>query len=629
MAAAMQHRGPDEDGFLVNEPRAPGLALGMRRLSIIDLKTGHQPVWNETGDVAVIFNGELYNYRELRERLTLSGHRFTTQSDTEILVHAWEEWGEDCLDELRGMFALALLDLRKRYATAPLLFLARDPLGIKPLYYTQTAEGFAFASELRALLAGKIAPKRLSQDALTSYFLFGSVSEPVALLDGVFSLPPGHRMLLYVPERRRVPRARAWWDATRSPEGKDARATRDFSSAARRLRPLLEDAVRAHLIADVPVGLFLSSGLDSSVIAALAARARAGICSFTLSFPGTAYDESPLARSVAKHCGTQHREIPLKGDAIVSRLNEAVAALDQPSMDGINTYFVSWAAREAGLKVALSGLGGDELFGGYPTFADTPRLMRLIRMAWFVPAPLRKAVAPLVRAAIAGRSSADAARKAVAAWLRPDALPHAYFFTRALFPVGAELSRLTEPRFRPSSVAADGVTLEPTWLGWLERAADEARKLEAMGGISWLEMRCYMASTLLRDTDSVSMARSLEVRVPLLDTPLVEFVNALPDAVRRRDGSPKALLKEAIGDLLPQEILTQKKRTFTLPWEEWLRGPLRKRIEASFAEPAAELAPYLRGDGVREVWSAFLAGKTSWSRPWSIYVLNEWCRKHL
>jgi asparagine synthase (glutamine-hydrolysing) len=629
MAAAMQHRGPDDDGFLVNEPRAPGLALGMRRLSIIDLKTGHQPVWNETGDVAVIFNGELYNYRELRERLTLSGHRFTTQSDTEILVHAWEEWGEDCLDELRGMFALALLDLRKRYATAPLLFLARDPLGIKPLYYTQTADGFAFASEVRTLLAGKITPKKLSQDALTSYFLFGSVSEPVALLDGVFSLPPGHRMLLYVPERRRVPRARAWWDATRSPEAKDGRATRDFSSATRSLRPLLEDAVRAHLIADVPAGLFLSSGLDSSVIAALAARERAGICSFTLSFPGTAYDESPLARSVAKHCGTQHREVPLKGDAIVSRLDEALAALDQPSMDGINTYFVSWAAREAGLKVALSGLGGDELFGGYPTFTDTPRIMRLIRMAWFVPAPLRKALAPLVRAAVAGRSRADAARKTVAAWLQPDTLPHAYFFTRALFPVGAELSRLIEPRFRPSSVAADGVTLEPTWLGWLERAADEARKLEAMGGISWLEMRCYMASTLLRDTDSVSMARSLEVRVPLLDTPLVEFVNALPDAVRRRDGSPKALLKEAIGDLLPQEILTQKKRAFTLPWEEWLRGPLRKRIEASFAEPAAELAPYLRGDGVSEVWNAFLAGKTSWSRPWSIYVLNEWCRKHL
>jgi asparagine synthase (glutamine-hydrolysing) len=629
MAAAMRHRGPDGEGFLLNEPRAPGLALGMRRLSIIDLKTGSQPLWNEARDVAVIFNGELYNYQELRERLTLSGHRFSTQSDTEILVHAWEEWGEDCLEELRGMFALALLDLRKRYATAPLLFLARDPLGIKPLYYAQTSDGFGFASEIRALLAGGMAPKALSRDALTSYFLFGSISEPVTLLDGVFSLPPGHRMLLYVPERRRMPRARAWWDPTRSPAAKEAQATRDFAAATKGLRPRLEDAIRAHLIADVPVGLFLSSGLDSGAIAALAARQRAGISSFTLSFPGTTYDEAPLARSVAQHCRTKHREIPLQGDAMVSRLDEAVAALDQPSMDGVDTYFVSWAARETGLKVALSGLGGDELFGGYATFADTPRIRSLTRMAWFMPRPLRKAVAPLLRGAIARGGSMDAGRKAVAAWLSPDALPHPYFFARALFPVGSELSRLIEPQFRPSSVAADGVTLEPTWLGWLERAADGARKLEGMGSVSWLEMRSYTASTLLRDTDSVSMARSLEVRVPLLDTPLVESVGALPDVARRRAAQTKALLAEAVADLLPREILVQRKRTFTLPWEEWLRGALRKRLEASFADPAAGLVPYLHSDGVHKVWSSFLAGKTSWSRPWSIYVRNEWCRRHL
>src|SRR5436190_14458504 len=236
MAAAMRHRGPDDDGFLVDEVRAPGLALGMQRLSIIDLKTGHQPVWNETRDVAVIFNGELYNYRELRERLILFGHRFSTQSDTEILVHAWEEWGEDCLEELRGMFALALLDLRQRYATAPILFLARDPLGIKPLYYTQTPDGFAFASEVRALLASGAVPKRLSQDAVTAYLLFGSISEPVTLVEGVFSLPPGHHMLLHVPERRRTPRARPWWDPTISPSARDARKPRDLPSAAKKLR---------------------------------------------------------------------------------------------------------------------------------------------------------------------------------------------------------------------------------------------------------------------------------------------------------------------------------------------------------------------------------------------------------
>lgn len=628
MAAAMRHRGPDEDGFLVGDARAPGLALGMRRLSIIDLAGGHQPTWNETKDVAVIFNGELYNYRDLRERLTLCGHRFSTQSDTEILVHAWEEWGEDSLTELRGMFAFALLDLRERYATAPILLLARDPLGIKPLYYTQTPEGFAFASEIRALLAGGVAPKRLSQDAVTSYLLFGSVSEPVTLLEGVFSLPPGHRMLLHVPERRRVPRARPWWDLAVSPAAREPRKPRDLASAAKQLRPLLEDAVRAHLIADVPVGLFLSSGLDSGAIAALAAQARGGIESFTLTFPGTAFDEGELARLAAKRFKTKHTEVPLSGESMVARLDEALAALDQPTMDGINTYFVSWAARQVGLKVALSGLGGDELFAGYQTFADTPRLSKLIKCAWFMPSVVRRATASLVAGLAARPGSPDAGRKAAAAWAYPDALPHPYFFARTLFPPG-QLERVIEARYRPSTVSADGVTLDPTWLGWLERTADEARKLEPVAEVSWLEMRTYMASTLLRDTDAVSMAQSLEVRVPLLDTPLVEFVGSLPDAARWRPGTQKALLAKALDELLPPEILGQKKRTFTLPWEEWLRGPLRARMEASFADPAPALAAYLRSGGMQTVWTDFLSGKTTWSRPWSLYVLNEWCRRHL
>jgi asparagine synthase (glutamine-hydrolysing) len=628
MAAAMQHRGPDEDGFLFGDARAPGLALGMRRLSIIDLPGGHQPIWNETRDVAVVFNGELYNYRDLRERLALCGHRFATKSDTEILVHAWEEWGEDALDELRGMFAFALLDFRARYATAPILFLARDPLGIKPLYYTQSPDGFAFASEVRALLASGAVPKKLSQDALTAYLLFGSVSEPVTLIDGVFSLPPGHRMLLHVPERRRVPRARPWWDPALSPAARDTRKPEDFSSAAKKLRPLLEDAVRAHLIADVPIGLFLSSGLDSGAIAALAAKAQAGIQSFTLTFPGTAFDEAELAGVIAKHCQTKHTEVPLDGTSVVERLDEAIAALDQPTMDAVNTYFVSWAARKVGLKVALSGIGGDELFAGYQTFADTPRFTRLIRAAWFVPSSVRRLTAPLIAGLAGQRSSPDAARKATAAWIYPDALPHPYFFTRTLFPPGP-LEKIIEPRFRPSTIGADGVTLEPTWLGWLERTADETRKLEPVAGISWLEMRSYMASTLLRDTDSVSMAQSLEVRVPLLDTPLVEFVSSLPDLARRQPGIQKALLTRALGELLPEKILAQRKRTFTLPWEEWLRGPLRARLEACFAEPAAALQSFLRPGGMQGVWNDFLAGKTTWSRPWSLYVLNEWCRRHL
>jgi asparagine synthase (glutamine-hydrolysing) len=628
MAAALVHRGPDEDGFLVNDKRAAGVALGMRRLSIIDLAGGHQPVWNETHDVAVVFNGELYNYRELRERLSLVGHQFSTHSDTEILVHGWEEWGEDLLGELRGMFALALLDLRKDLATVPLLFLARDPLGIKPLYYAQTADGFAFASEVRALLALRSVERKLSPDALTSYLLFGSVSEPVTLVEGVFSLPPGHRLLLHIPERRRSPRARPWWDPTRSSAARDPRKPRDSASASVRVRTMLEDAVKAHLIADVPVGLFLSSGLDSSAIAVLAGRAQRGIQSFTLTFPDTAFDEGPLAKLVAARTATTHTEVPLHGKEVVARMDEALAALDQPTMDGINTYFVSWAAREVGLKVALSGLGGDELFGGYRTFADTPKLEKLGSVARFVPGVIRRLSASMVTSVLRRNASSDAARKAGAVWIKPDALPHAYFFARLLFPP-CEVAKLANPRYRRSSVANDGVTLDPTWLAWLERVADQAGSAGPAARVSWLEMRTYMASTLLHDTDSVSMARSLEVRVPFLDTPLVEFVSTLPDEVRVQPAVSKALLRDALAGMIPPEILHQKKRTFTLPWEEWLRSALREPVAKSLKELSPALTGHLHSDGVARVWDNFQRGLTTWSRPWSLYVLNEWCRRHL
>lgn len=311
---------------------------------------------------------------------------------------------------------------------------------------------------------------------------------------------------------------------------------------------------------------------------------------------------------------------------MVSRIEEALCALDQPTMDAINTFFVSWAARQTGLKVALSGLGGDELFAGYQTLPDSLRLARLTSAARFVPGFLRRMVAPLLAGFLSGSRSPDAASKAVSAWKDPAALPHPYYFARLLFPPD-HLSSITDPRFRPSTVSADGSTLEPTWLGWLQRAADEARHMESVGGIAWLELRSYMASTLLRDTDAVSMAHSLEVRVPLLDTPLVEFICALPDAARRRAGEQKALLVTALDDVLPRQILEQKKRTFTLPWEEWLRGPLRARVEAGLAEAAPALAAYWKETGVRRVWTAFLEGKTTWSRPWSLFVLNEWCRR--
>jgi len=281
-----------------------------------------------------------------------------------------------------------------------------------------------------------------------------------------------------------------------------------------------------------------------------------------------------------------------------------------------------------GLKVALSGLGGDELFAGYSTFADTSKLVQLELVSRFIPGAFRRITAPLVNSILARNGTVDAARKASDAWLMPDILPHPYFFTRLLFPP-SELSRLADPHFRNSAVANDGVSLDPTWLGWLERVADQAKAMEPIAGISWLETRTYMASTLLRDTDSVSMARSLEVRVPLLDTPLVEFVSSLSDAARTQSGVSKGLLREAMAGLIPGEILSQKKRTFTLPWEEWLRTSLKTRVETSLKDLAPVLGNELNALGVQSVWDNFLNAQTTWSRPWSLYVLNEWCRRHL
>lgn len=624
----MTHRGPDDDGF-VAAPVSPGAAVGMRRLSIIDLAGGHQPIFNETGDVGVVCNGEIYNFRELRKTLEAAGHRFRTRSDTEVIAHGWEQWGADCAAELRGMFAFAVLDWRKRNETGvPTLFLARDPLGIKPLYYAWSAGTLLFASEVRALLASGLIARRLSPDAVTSFLMFGSVSEPVTLIEGIFSVPPGHRLTVLLPDRRRTPRPQLYWSISQKTDPLKRTGPQDLAAAARVVRPLLEDAVRSHLIADVPVGLFLSSGLDSAAIAALAAREQSGIHSFTVAFPEQEFNEAPQARKIAEHCGTTHQEVPLSGTEMLARLEEALGALDLPTMDGINTYIVSWAARQVGMKVALSGLGGDELFGGYNTFSDTLRAGRLARIARAVPAPLRSATRSWVQRLLASRASPDAARKVAAIWAGPRDSPHPYFFTRMLFPP-EELRRVMNPVIRTSVVGTDGDTLVPTWLGWLALSASQAAHLDATTAVSWLEMRSYMVSTLLRDTDSVSMSCSLEVRVPLLDTPLVEFVAKLPAAAKQKRGVKKSLLVETLGDLLPQEILAQRKRTFTLPWETWLRGPLRTRLADGLAEPVPALASLLHREGVRATWKSFLEGGTSWSRPWSLFVLNDWCRRHM
>ena len=616
MLQTIIRRGPDEEGRLL----APGFAAGTRRLSIIDLAGGSQPIWNETQTLAICYNGEIYNFEATRAELAATGHQFRTRSDTEVILHAYEQWGPAGFSRLHGMFAFVLAEMpdgpagRVRRA-----ILARDRFGIKPLYYATQHGKLLFASELRALLASGIVPGRISPEAVRSFLLFGSVGEPNTMVESAYMLPPGHYAELTIdapPSGILV--SKPFWSIK---DSKGVAWAAKGASPARVTRNLQESAVRSHLIADVPIGVFLSSGLDSTAIATLAARAHPGIHSFNVAFPDLEFSEAAEARRTAERLGTTHTELQLSGGEMLSRLDEAIGAFDQPSMDGVNTYFVSWAARQAGLKVALSGLGSDEIFGGYPTFRATHSIARLMLLASMTPGPLRALAVSAVSALKRNNSSSAAFDKAAAAWLAPDDFPHPYFFTRSLFTANQVAGTLAGTTER----SAD----QGLWLNWLATSAAEVVGWDAFTTISWLELRSYMLNTLLRDTDSMSMASSLEVRVPFLDPALVEYVLSLPKSEKRNAGQSKWLLVNALGDLLPRELAGQRKRTFTFPWENWLKGPLRERIETGFRDWSAELGEILPQSFALNVWSDYRHGRTTWSRPWSIYILNEWAKRHL
>ncbi len=625
MTAALIHRGPDEDGYLFT----PTAALGMRRLSIIDLPGGRQPIWNEDGTLAIVFNGEIYNFRELRQKLEAAGHRFRTSSDTEVIVHAYEEWGEACLERLHGMFAFAIAEMPQgARGAAASVFIARDPLGIKPLYYAHADGALIFASEVRAVLASGCVQRQLSSDAVTSYLLFGSVGEPLTLVDGIFSLPPGHSMRISAtrPARASEPKPYAFaglLETIANGERDGKSSSGKIADPAQKVRSLLDTAVKSHLVADVPVGVFLSSGLDSTAIAALAARSQQGIHTFTVAFPDLEFSEAEMARRTAKTLGTQHSELTLSGHDMMMRLDEAIEAFDQPSMDGVNTYFVSWAARQAGLKVALSGLGSDELFGGYTSFRATRTLAKLAGAARFLPRSLRSAGAKIFSDVQFGGQTPDASRKALSAWQDASAFPADYFFTRLLFtPEKIARAMGEEPE------TGTDTWKRSAWWQWFSTAASQTASMDDFTKISWLELRSYMASTLLRDTDAMSMRHSLEVRVPFLDLPLVEGVLSIPESQKFNREQPKSLLTEALRDILPGEIIAQRKRTFTFPWDTWFRGDLGRRIEQGFDDWSPVLEPLVGRKFAIDTWSEFLKGRTSWSRPWSLYVLNEWVKRH-
>jgi len=591
MSATLVHRGPDSDGQLLDGPAA----LASRRLSIIDLETGDQPIANEDGTVHVVQNGELYNYRELRVRLERAGHRFATRSDTEVLVHLYEEHGDQFAAQLRGMFAVALWDARRRR-----LVLARDAFGIKPLYYRVDGDGLAFASELRALPRGEI-----DFDALEGFLAFNSIPGPYTIFRDVKKLPPGH-LLVWEDGEARLSRF-----ARPAPvPAEEVRRDRE-DELAEELRARLRDSVRAHLIADVPVGVLLSGGVDSSLLAALAAQESSEpVHTFSIGFEERSFDELDDARTVAERYGTRHEELVLRPDAALL-LPQLAEAFDEPFADSsaLPTYLVSELA-SSHVKVALSGEGGDELFGGYYTYAADLLALRFGGLA--------SRARPLVELlpSSSRRASFDykAKRFVRGAGLPPLERHHAW---KEIFSTEARAELLG----RPSS-------FEPVEL--LHARFRETEGAELLARLQDVDLGTYLVDDLLVKTDRASMAHSLEARVPYLDSLVAGLAQALPTRLKVSGLRKKRLLRKAAAPLLPRRIVYGRKRGFSIPAAAWLRGELEPFARDVLSAENLRRQAFFRPEPVARLLDRHVAGKDDLSRQlWGLLAFTLWYERHV
>ena len=603
--SSLAHRGPDDSGSVVIEAghaQAGQVGFAHARLSIIDLSPlGHQPMQDPVNGNWIVFNGEIYNFRELRQELEASGNSFRSNSDTEVILAAYRVWGEACLPRLRGMFAFALWDAQESR-----LLLARDPMGIKPLYYWQSGDAFLFASEVRTLLQTGLVAKKPSAVGALSYLAFGSVYEPWTMVEGVRAVPAGHTLVV----KNGSVSAKEYWNplpSTSEPDGNHRNG-----SGGKPLSETLREAVLSHLVSDVPVGVFLSGGIDSSALVAVLRTNGVRASTFSLVFCEPEFDEAQYSREVALRFETDHHEIPVSLEDTLATLPDALKAMDQPTIDGINTYLVSAKTRAAGVKVALTGLGSDELFAGYSNFRRVPRMERMSQRLNPLPTLARRAIAGSMALAAA---TGDQKRK-LAALAEPEDLVHPYFLVRGLF--GAE----EQVELFAGNEDAAG-QLRDT----LRRSVAASARLDPVNRVSYLESYWYMRNTLLRDSDFMSMAHGLELRVPFLDRGLVEACFRIPGK-QKLGHLPKSLLLASLGVELPMEIVKRPKRGFTLPFERWLRGEMRPVVEDALLGRNSDWS-LLNGVAVRAVWNRFLAGETSWSRPWSLFVFQRWCEQNL
>jgi asparagine synthase (glutamine-hydrolysing) len=601
MVARVQHRGPDDRGLVIHRGKQTVMSLGHTRLSIIDLSpAGHQPMRSHGQRFWATYNGEIYNFRSIRDELSVNGANWNSDSDTEVLLSAYERWGTGCLRRLRGMFAFGLWDNQEEQ-----LILARDPFGIKPLYYYASPGLFVFASEVRALLAVGLIPRKLSREGVASYLQSGSVASPLTVIEGVRSVQPGHYLTVKSGADGLTIDETAYARDLFEPALKAQVATR--SEAVELLRAKLEQSVRLHLISDVPLAAFLSGGIDSSAIIALMSRVvEDRPKTFSVVFAEKEFNESSYARLIAERFGTEHHEVFLSENDLLTMLPSALVAMDQPTMDGINSYIISRAVKQAGITVALSGLGGDELFAGYPSFNRMRRLQKLNA----IPQPVRKAAARVGQAMMSGSVQH---RKAWDLLADGATARNTYAISRQLFS-GNEVTAL---------LGSNGVQPQSEVFRSSSRADDLADPLNA---VSRYELQGYMANTLLRDTDQMSMAHSLEVRVPFVDAEVAPFVLGLPGKWKMDGARPKPLLLDALGDLLPEAIWRRPKMGFTLPFAKWMRSTLEPELNAALSRKNG-LAQVGISEVACDVWQAFKSHpqRERWSRSWALYVLHKWC----
>lgn len=596
MTHAIAHRGPDSTGTWFG----PAIALGHRRLSILDTSArGNQPMEDVQKRFVLIHNGEIYNFSAVRSQID---YPYSTETDTEMILAAWAEWGPACLPRFAGMFAFAIYDRMEEK-----LFIVRDRLGIKPIYYHIEDGRLLFASEIRAILASGLVNPKIERSNIPGYLCYQTVYGLGTIAQDVSMLPPGH----YGVWEKGKFSVHQWWNIWEN--ANHSSKTMSPAEIKQEVRTLLDQAIQRRMISDVPIGAFLSGGIDSSAIVALMARAsEQPIDTFSIVFEEKEYDESTWSNLIAKKYNTRHHPILLKPSDFLEALPAALKAMDHPSGDGINSYVVSGLTRNAGVTVALSGLGGDELFGGYPIFTQLPQLQQkgLLKL----PLPIRKLIAGLYGSLKKGRQ----AEKITSLLRVPEAnLDEVYKIFRTIYTWQdlQKVFKLEDGFAHPlHSILSDNAAIR--------------RQLPSLSQIGGLEIQSYTGSVLLRDADQMSMAHALEVRVPFFDHDLVEFVMGISDEVKQPT-YPKRLLVESLGDLLPNELVHRKKMGFVFPWEHWLRNALRgfceQRIQSLDQRKLIGPEGYLIG-----IWKQYLKseGPWLWTHIWLPVVLEEWIQNN-